>query len=38
MKDTTASIAYFKRHWLQYTINIQLNEADMKILYDLSKK
>ncbi|MBS1596715.1 MAG: N-acetylmuramoyl-L-alanine amidase [Bacteroidetes bacterium] len=38
MKDTTAVIAAFKRHWLQDTINIHINDADMKILYTLSKK
>jgi len=38
MKDTTAVIAAFKRHWLQDTVTKELNEADKKILYDLSKK
>jgi len=38
MKDTTAVIAAFKRHWLQDTINFQLTDADMKVLYDLSRR
>jgi N-acetylmuramoyl-L-alanine amidase len=38
LKDTTAAIASFKRHWLQDTITNILTEPDLKILYDLSKK
>lgn len=38
MKDTSAVIAAYKRHWLQDTINLQINDADKKILYDLSQK
>jgi N-acetylmuramoyl-L-alanine amidase len=38
LKDTAATIASFKRHWLQDTITNILTDPDMKILYDLSKK
>lgn len=37
MKDTTASIIAFKRHWLQDTTKI-LNDAEKKVLYMIEKK
>jgi len=37
MKDTTAAIAGFKRHWLQDTTR-GLNTDQLKVLYQLSKK
>jgi N-acetylmuramoyl-L-alanine amidase len=37
VKDTTAAIIGFKRHWLQDTTK-GLNEEQLKILYRLSKK
>jgi N-acetylmuramoyl-L-alanine amidase len=37
MKDTTASIIAFKRHWLQDTTK-NLNDADKKVLYMVEKK
>ncbi len=37
MKDTTAAIVGFKRHWLQDTTR-GLNVEQMKVLYQLSKK
>ena len=37
MKDTTAAIAGFKRHWLQDTTR-GLNTEQIKVLYQLSKK
>ncbi len=36
-KDTNAAIIGFKRHWLQDTTK-GLNEAQLKVLYQLSKK
>jgi len=38
MKDTSAVIAAFNRHWLQDTVDLTLTDGSMKILYDLSKK
>jgi len=38
MKDTSAAIASFKRHWLQDTVDNNLTDPDMKILYSLSRK
>ena len=37
MKDTTASITAFKRHWLQDSAHT-LNDADKKVLFLLEKK
>jgi N-acetylmuramoyl-L-alanine amidase len=37
IKDTTAAIIGFKRHWLQDTTKT-LNEEQLKVLYQLSKK
>jgi N-acetylmuramoyl-L-alanine amidase len=37
MKDTSAVIASFKRHWLQDT-TIGLNEDQCKVLYQVSKE
>lgn len=37
MKDTSAAIVGFKRHWLKDTTR-GLNESQLKILYQLSKK
>ena len=37
MKDTTAAIVGFKRHWLQDTTR-GLNETQKKALYMLSRK
>jgi len=37
MKDTTAAIASFKRHWLQDTVDNQLSPEAEKVLYNLSK-
>ncbi len=37
MKDTTAAIVGFKRHWLQDTTK-GLNTEQLKVLYQLSKK
>ncbi|HEX6913829.1 MAG TPA: N-acetylmuramoyl-L-alanine amidase, partial [Chitinophagaceae bacterium] len=37
MRDTTAAIVAFKRHWLQDTTR-GLNDADQKVLYQLAKK
>lgn len=37
MKDTTASIIAFKRHWLQDTVK-SLNDAEKKVLYMVEKK
>jgi N-acetylmuramoyl-L-alanine amidase len=37
IKDTTAAIIGFKRHWLQDTTN-GLNESQLRVLYQLSKK
>ena len=37
MKDTTAAIVGFKRHWLQDTTK-GLNTEQMKVLYQLSRK
>jgi N-acetylmuramoyl-L-alanine amidase len=37
IKDTTAAIIGFKRHWLQDTTK-GLNEEQLKVLYQLSKK
>ena len=37
LKDSIAVISAFKRHWMQDTLAAVLNEADLKILYSLSK-
>ncbi len=38
LKDTTAAIVGFKRHWLQDTSKASLNDAQKKVLYMLSRK
>ncbi len=38
LKDTTAVIASFKRHWLQDTADNLLTVPDTKVLYEVSKK
>ena len=38
LKDTTAAIVGFKRHWLQDTTRTSLNDAQKKVLYTLSRK
>ena len=37
IKDTTAALIAFKRHWLQDTTSI-LDDAQKKVLFDLAKK
>ena len=37
LKDSLAVISAFKRHWMQDTLAAVLNDADLKILYSLSK-
>jgi N-acetylmuramoyl-L-alanine amidase len=37
IKDTTAALQAFKRHWLQDT-TLGMNDAQYKVLYQLSKK
>ncbi len=38
VKNTPAAIRSFKRHFMQDTTNAPLNEADMRVLYNLEKK
>jgi N-acetylmuramoyl-L-alanine amidase len=38
LKDTTAAIIGFKRHWLQDTTKMILTDAQKKVLYMLSRK
>jgi N-acetylmuramoyl-L-alanine amidase len=38
LKDTTAALVGFKRHWLQDTTKTSLNDAQKKVLYMLSRK
>jgi N-acetylmuramoyl-L-alanine amidase len=38
LKDTTAAIVGFKRHWLQDTTRANLTDAQKKVLYMLSRK
>lgn len=38
VKDTTAAITAFKRHWLQDTIPGSLDEAQEKVLFQVMKK
>jgi len=38
VKDTTAAIRAFKRHFLQDTVSRHINDADRSVLYNLQKK